>query len=45
MRRPLAEAGDAGRAQLEGIVEAINAGTDQTVAQMAREGGFVVGNP
>jgi hypothetical protein len=45
MRRPLAEAGDAGRVQLESIVEAIIASTDKTVAQMASEGGFVVGHP
>jgi hypothetical protein len=45
MRRPLAEAGDAGRTQLERIVEAITASMDKTIAQMASEGGFMVGHP
>lgn len=45
MRRPLAEGGEAGRAQLASIVEAIIASTDKIIAQMASEGGFVVGHP
>ena len=45
MRQPLAATGDAGKAQLEDIVTAITASTNETVALMAKHGGFVVGHP
>ncbi|GHJ83997.1 hypothetical protein NliqN6_0399 [Naganishia liquefaciens] len=45
MRQPLPEAGNAGKAQLEKIVAAIIASPDKTIAQLAKDGGFVVGLP